>query len=341
MIHIPSEEEILASWNKNYEKPVVSFLCTSYNHEMYIEDAIKGFLNQRTPYPFEIVIHDDKSTDNTQQIIKKYQAKYPKIIKTIFQNENQHSRGISPLLIGLGLCDGDYIAICEGDDYWINSEKTTKQLDLMLNDSSITMVVSPGKTDVQGVIGGIIGDHGSEVKQISAQYILNSPRSLAPTASYLVEKTHLINALETFSTAPVGDFFIEIYNAVYGKLVYSPEVSCVYRKMVNNSWSHTMASNLQKRIEHSESLMAVISETHNMKGFENLDWSEIQSRNLFNLAINHLMHRKFNGFRRYLVLSNKYKKLEGKKRVLYQLRHFGSLLYPLLPTIKLVHNLTK
>lgn len=74
--------------------PLVSICCITYNHENYIRDAIEGFLIQKTNFPFEIIIHDDASTDDTAQIIKEYADKYPNLIAPIFQTENQYSKGI-------------------------------------------------------------------------------------------------------------------------------------------------------------------------------------------------------------------------------------------------------
>ena len=76
-------------------KPTVSIYCLTYNHEKYITDALEGFIRQKTNFPFEVIVHDDASTDNTAKIIKRYADKYPDIIKPIFQKENQHSKGVS------------------------------------------------------------------------------------------------------------------------------------------------------------------------------------------------------------------------------------------------------
>ena len=74
---------------------LVSIGCITYNHEKYIEDCLKGFLCQRTDFPFEILIHDDASTDGTADIIRSYAKKYPDIIKPIYQTENQYSKKVS------------------------------------------------------------------------------------------------------------------------------------------------------------------------------------------------------------------------------------------------------
>ena len=114
------------------QTPLVSICCTAFNHENFIRDAIEGFLMQETGFPFEIIIHDDASTDNTAKIIKEYEAKHPGLFVTIYQTENQYSRGIKIYSdIVLPRVRGKYMAFCEGDDYWTDPLKLQKQLDFL------------------------------------------------------------------------------------------------------------------------------------------------------------------------------------------------------------------
>ena len=73
---------------------VVSVLCIAYNHEKYIRSALDGFVNQKTNFRYEVLINDDASTDHTAAIIAEYEAKYPDIIKPVYQTENQYSKGV-------------------------------------------------------------------------------------------------------------------------------------------------------------------------------------------------------------------------------------------------------
>ena len=122
------------------ENPIVSICCLTYNHAPFIRKALDGFLMQEPPTGvsadepwFEILIHDDASTDGTDAIIKEYAAKYPDIIFPLYEEINQYTHG------GKGNMDlfnynrvrGKYIAYCEGDDYWIDAHKLQKQVDFM------------------------------------------------------------------------------------------------------------------------------------------------------------------------------------------------------------------
>lgn len=124
---VRSEAELLQRWQGRSE-PVVSILCTAYNHERYIEQAIRGFLSQDCSFPFEIVIHDDASTDGTQQVIRRWQALYPTLIRTVLQTENQYSRGGRPFEILLAQARGPFVATCEGDDFWVDARKLQRQV---------------------------------------------------------------------------------------------------------------------------------------------------------------------------------------------------------------------
>lgn len=111
----------------------VSVCCLTYNHEKLIRNAIKGFLAQRTKFKYEIIIHDDASTDRTPEIIRQYWKAHPSLIRPIFQSVNQYSQsGVYPFWTHLyPAARGKYIAECDGDDYWTDPKKLQKQFDFM------------------------------------------------------------------------------------------------------------------------------------------------------------------------------------------------------------------
>ena len=127
-----TEHDITKNWRQS-NSPLVSVVCTTYNHAPYIAQTIEGFLIQETNFPIEIIIHDDASTDNTQDIIKKYAESYPTIIKPVLQAKNiWQNEGISPTFtIAFPMAQGKYIAWCEGDDYWTDPLKIQKQVDFL------------------------------------------------------------------------------------------------------------------------------------------------------------------------------------------------------------------
>lgn len=137
------ESKVKSHWKKFGSENLISVKCLTFNHEFNIERCLDSILSQVTEYHFEIVIHDDCSTDNTQKIICDYQQKYPSIIKPILQSANTYSQNpILPGLTALKACSGNYVAICEGDDYWVDTKKLEKQVLFLKENPSYTLTVS-------------------------------------------------------------------------------------------------------------------------------------------------------------------------------------------------------
>lgn len=117
--------------------PLVSICCLTFNHESYIRKCLDSFMTQKCDFDFEILIHDDASTDGTAKIIREYEKKYVDVIKPFYQTENQYSKGLRSLGVRYNFprAKGRYIAICEGDDFWIDPYKLQKQVDFLENNS--------------------------------------------------------------------------------------------------------------------------------------------------------------------------------------------------------------
>jgi glycosyltransferase involved in cell wall biosynthesis len=74
--------------------PLVSIVTLAFNHGKYLRQCLDGFVMQVTDFPFEVIIHDDASTDDTAQIIREYEQRFPHIFKPVYQSENQYSKGV-------------------------------------------------------------------------------------------------------------------------------------------------------------------------------------------------------------------------------------------------------
>ena len=107
----------------------VSICCLVYNHAAYLEQALNGFLSQKTAFDFEIVVGEDCSTDNSRAILQQYQQQYPDKVKLVLHDANVGVTG--NFLSVLNACTGEYFAMCEGDDYWDNSTKLQQQVDFL------------------------------------------------------------------------------------------------------------------------------------------------------------------------------------------------------------------
>jgi len=123
------------------DQPVVSISCITYNHAPFLRKCLDSFLSQVTSFPFEVVIHDDASTDGTQEIILEYCDKYPDVFFPLLQKENQYSKGVRGMMAKFNFprCRGKYIALCEGDDFWTDNEKLQKQVDELENNPEVVL----------------------------------------------------------------------------------------------------------------------------------------------------------------------------------------------------------
>lgn len=115
----------------------VSICIITHNQEQYIRNAIKGALKQKTNFPFEIVISDDRSTDSTPEICAKYTKQYPELIRFIRQEQNLGTG--RHWIAALQECRGRYVALCEGDDYFSRAAKIQQQYEFMERNPEYTL----------------------------------------------------------------------------------------------------------------------------------------------------------------------------------------------------------
>ncbi len=243
-IKLITESEIIAKWKSDHKKPAVSIVCTSFNHVNYIEDALKGFLIQESDFAFEIIIHDDASTDGTAEIIDRYHQKYPNIIKFIKQDVNQYSRGVSPLLLTFELARGDYIAICEGDDYWIHPGKLQAQYAALVNNPDIQICTHASlaetvDSEINYTQYGYSNKYETTVPTLS---VVRAGGGFCATAAIMIRTGFIKNAPTWFAKAPVLDVFIQGLAAFDSGVLYLPKNMCVYRVNANGSWTRNIKS---------------------------------------------------------------------------------------------------
>lgn len=244
-----SEEEIIAYWTRgDVDSPLLSIRCSTYNHALYIEEAIQGFLIQETDFPIEIWIHDDASTDGTAEIVKRYQSAYPRIIKCVLQTENQYSKGNKPGSFLRPLCKGKYMAVCEGDDYWLDKNKLQKQVDYL--EEHPECVISCHNAIIIDQFGSVVS-LSKLPEQCKRDY---SGDELARGRSWLLTLTWVyrnINQPSTPERSVVrnGDAFFVSTLGAYGGSHYHADIEpAVYRRHAGGVWSSI--SEEAKRDEH-------------------------------------------------------------------------------------------
>lgn len=229
------EKEIIKKWDS--EEVFVSVICCTYNQEKYIEDTILGVLCQDTPYRYEFIIHDDCSTDSTSEIIKKYADNYPKIIKHIIPAKNVYSQGLKPSINAFPFSIGNYIALCEGDDFWVDDKKIKKQVDILEERKDIDICFSAAYTLEPDGKENIIARYNKNIFVASLSEVIRQGGAYMPTASLLFRRNVAVEFKKYFEKAPVGDYYYQILGSISNGAVYLPDITCVYRINALGSWS--------------------------------------------------------------------------------------------------------
>lgn len=228
----------------------VSVVCNAYNHEKYIRSALEGFVMQKTSFPFEVLVHDDASTDHTAEIIREYEIKYPDIIKPIYSTENQYSKNDGSLSrIQYGRVQGKYIALCEGDDYWTDPLKLQKQYDLLESHPEIDICATAAKTEKNREIVGRVSPSSRDTLFSLEEVILGGGGFVA-TASLMYRTSIRKNPLPFFNVLRL-DYTTQIAGSIRGGMLYLAEDTCVYRLATVGSWTNRMSNDSAKQTAHT------------------------------------------------------------------------------------------
>lgn len=214
--------------------PQVAVLCTTYNHEAYVKEALEGFVMQNTNFPFVVIIHDDASTDNTVAIIKEYKDKYPEIFQCVFEEENQYSKprpALGDVLNAqLAASGAKYIAWCEGDDYWTDPNKLQMQFDFMESHPDYSMCV----TNASG-ISALNGLSICEYRALNTSGNLELSSLIIEGGGFIATCTFMFR-FDLYKSRPqemnymyVGDYPIQIYMGIKGKVWYFDAITAHYR----------------------------------------------------------------------------------------------------------------
>ncbi|WP_147402480.1 glycosyltransferase family 2 protein [Aeromonas veronii] len=233
MFHL-TESEVMANWSK--EQPVlVSVCCITYKQEKYIVQAIESFLMQKTTFPFEIIIGEDCGGDSTLSILYQYQAYYPNLIKVITSEGNVGAN--ANLLRVLGVAKGDYIAICEGDDYWVDKFKIQKQYECLINRPEFHLCFTAANSLAPNGVLKKYCFHSEAKKIFNINTIIRGGGGFMPTASLMVRAERVKIIPDWFKSAPIGDFYLQVWCSLSSGAIYLPDETCVYRLNSVGSWT--------------------------------------------------------------------------------------------------------
>lgn len=314
-------------------RPLVSVRCLVYNHEPYLRQCLDGFVMQKTDFPFEAIVHDDASTDNSAAIIREYAEKYPDIIKPIYESENQYRKGTIGKIMDNAISPfSKYIAICEGDDYWTDPLKLQKQVDVMEKYPECTMCCSNGfsysETDhTSSLINPIPVE---ESRFLSAHEVFLEENALIPTCSMCYRKEIADSMPDFFRQAPVGDRPIRMWCAIKGKIFYHQEPLIAYRYGAIGCYTQRVKRNSEyaKRIyDNMITFFDKFDELTKHKYHDDVEY--MKDREAYVYYRNTANNRK--------VLTSKFlNNYPFKKRTIIRLKCFAKLIPGVYPLYKLI-----
>ena len=251
---------------KQEEPILVAIHCLVYNHEPYLRDCFEGFVMQKTNFRFVAIVHEDCSTDNSAAIIREYEAKYPDIFRPIYEIENQWSKhdGSLDRVVdeALKTTSAKYIALCEGDDYWIDPYKLQKQVDCMESHPECSICIN----QVQAVtrnnekIGWLIPNDGILGKGDftlgdfcclewkGMQWTFHTCGEMYRAESLIGYENDAIMMM-----FPYGDISLLLYCLLHGNGYYIPEIMSCYR-VDSGGYNSTANANPDKNIKDERQL---------------------------------------------------------------------------------------
>lgn len=229
------------------KNPAVSCCVFTYNQEKYIRECLDSIVSQKADFEYEVLVCEDCSTDGTLAICREFQARYPEKVCIIHANRNYY-RGALNFRRGYELARGEYIAICEGDDYWCNDRKIQLQYDAAKEKNAVAVF-----TDNKTLKGDQLSPQGVFEAQnlydrlarftredfIAERFFGKRPaEGMFATATIFIKKDVLLKIKNSDfgrKRLNMGDAQIRVGSPRFGEVVFLPIVTTVYRQSVGTS----------------------------------------------------------------------------------------------------------
>lgn len=238
-------------------RPLVSVYMLAYAHERFIAQAIEGVVAQRCDFPIELIVGDDCSPDRTGEIVRDEQRRHPALIRVLTAARNVGAPANARRC--LAAARGEFIAICEGDDYWCDPTKLQRQVDILRARPDVSLVCHRA-----GLVDAATGRASGAVHTAFRSRML-APRELVlgdggavATASIVVRRRVFDARPDWWLRAPVGDYALVLRASMLGKVAYLHRLMSMYRINVPGSWSQRRTVSLERRWQVAEKLDALL-----------------------------------------------------------------------------------
>lgn len=211
--------------------PKVSIVSTTHNQAGYARQAFDSFLDQQTDFPVEIIVADDASTDATPAIIREYAERYPHVFRPIFRTENL---GLNGNLTGaLSAARGEYVALCEADDYLIDPLKLSKQVAFLDRHPKTTVCFHPVRVIWED-------GHAKDSKFPPVRVRGNLSLDALILMNFIQTNSAVYRRLERYDDIPADvmplDWYLHVRHAVHGDIAMLPDTMAVYRRHAQGMW---------------------------------------------------------------------------------------------------------
>lgn len=228
--------ELSAGNSPEEVSPKVSVVSITYNHEAYIRAALDGFVAQKTDFPVEVIIADDASTDATPAIIQEYADRHPDLFRPILRPKNigVHANFTAVL----SAARGEYLAICEGDDYWTDPLKLTKQVEYLDRHPNTMVCFHPVRVVYENQDQDRSGTRDSDFPPLSWCHDLSVEALLA--RNFIQTNSVMYRRLSRYDDIPPDimpiDWYLHVRHAIRGDIALLPETMAVYRRHPQGIW---------------------------------------------------------------------------------------------------------
>lgn len=306
---------------------IVSICMITYNHESFLSEAIESVMMQKTSFTFELIIGEDCSTDNTRKICQEFKAKYPEKIRLLLPENNLGA--IANFLATFRACEGKYVAICEGDDYWTDPYKLQKQVDFLEANTDFVISHHNMKVIYENSNREPHLSNSSEQNEISTIEDLASSYFIY-TASSIFRNGLIKEFPDWFYRSSLGDYMLYMLIAQYGKIKYFPDVMGVYRVHENGIWSNLSDNcRLEKQLGTLKEFMIHFKSNETVYNSLKNRYIEICLHLINTYKLNdenkmieilHLLNEVEPGYfyKKYMDISEKLEKLSGSRENLFK-----------------------
>lgn len=262
LLNVCQRAPVVEVANNTHGNVKVSVCVPTYQHARSIKHCLDSLLEQECEFPYEILIGEDGSTDGTRELCLEYASRHPEKIRLFLQSRENNIRingyptGRFNLLYLLSKAQGEYIALCEGDDWWTDKDKLQLQVKAMSEAPQCSVSCHPAKAESARYSsdGGVIGYHGKQQRIVPVSEIILSGGGYSATLSIMFRRRILKRLPVWLLDAPVLDYYLFALASIEGGCLYLPRTMGWYGNCAGaDTWTNRLMSDKKFAVDFEES----------------------------------------------------------------------------------------